>query len=174
MYTPKDTMSSYRSWSNNNTTTAPATEASGQPSNPFGNMRKERNHSYGQSYSDWKSTEQKKKMDAEKSRPLTDADFPPLGGEVRLPVKVTVPGDGLTLAARLSNAIKRQEDEALRRRLEQEEEEQKSKETVVSISLGPKFRSRVRTLDETQKREAEEEEENYRWQVSSEMEAPAE
>lgn len=172
---PEDTMSSNRSWSNNNAAPTTPAEGSEQPSNPFGNMRRERNQSSGMSYSDWKKTEQKKKMDAEKSRPLTEDDFPPLGGKVvvKTSIHTTTAHDSITLAERLRNTIKRQEDEALRRRLEQEEEEQKSKEAVVSISLGPKFRSRVRALDETREREAEEEE-NYRWQVSAEMEAPAE
>jgi hypothetical protein len=171
-------MSSFRSWSkstttNSSTSTTPA-EGSEAPSNPFGNMRRDRNYSSGPSYSDWKQSEQKKKAEAEKNRPLTDADFPPLGGgQVRLPVKVTVPGDGLTLATRLSNAMKRQEDEALRRRLEQEEEEKKSKEAVVSLSLGPTLRTRVRQLNVRRELDAQEEE-NYAWQVSTEVESPAE
>jgi hypothetical protein len=168
-------MSSFRSWSkSNNTPAAPADAPEGSAEerpNPFGNMRRDRNnYSSGPSYSDWKQTEQKKKVEAEKSRPLTDADFPPLGGQVRLPVKITVPGDGLTLASRLTNAIKRQEDEALRRRLEAEEEEKKSKEAVVSISLAPTLRNRVRDLNVRREIEVEEEE-RYAWQVSNEVEA---
>ncbi len=131
------------------------------------------------SYSDWKQTEQKKKEEEIKNRPLTDADFPPLGGNV-VTVKKVVPGtgvnvagapDGVNLAERLRNAIKRQEDDALRRRLEQEEEEQKAKESMVSLSIGPSIRSRK--LENVRRNlEAEAEEENYRWQVSSEIEEP--
>jgi hypothetical protein len=171
---PKDTMSSYRSWSKPNNTTP--SDASASPaeerSNPFGNMRRDRNYASGPSYSDWKQTEQKKKTEVEKNRPLTDSDFPPLGGgDVRLPVKISVPGDGLTLATRLTNAMKRQEDEALRRRLEQEEEERKSKDAIVSISLGPSLRNRVKDLNVRREIEAQEEE-RYAWQVSGEVEAP--
>ncbi len=169
-------MSSFRSWSKSNTTTdspvgAPEGSAEERP-NPFGNMRRDRNnYSSGPSYSDWKQTEQKKKVEAEKNRPLTDADFPPLGGgHVRLPVKITVPGDGLTLASRLTNAIKRQEDDALRRRLEAEEEEKKSKDTIVSIPLAPTLRNRVRDLNVRRELEVQEEE-RYAWQVSNEVEA---
>ena len=64
-------MSSFRSCSNNNNnnTAAPAAAAEGseQPSNPFGNMRRDRdrNRSSGMSYSDWKQNEQKKKIEEE-------------------------------------------------------------------------------------------------------------
>lgn len=172
-------MSSYRSWSNNNTsasTSASASTEGEQVSNPFGNMRKDRNHSYGQSYSDWKGAEQKKKVEAEKSRPLTDADFPPLSGKVviRNSMHTTTAHDSITLAERLRNTIKRQEDDALNRRLELEEEEKKSKEDIVSISLSvPMMRNRVR--DPNIRRQLEvQAEEDYAWQVSSETEAPAE
>jgi hypothetical protein len=176
-------MSSFRSW--NKTTSAsvaPApsdtAEASGEAppaSNPFGNMRRDRdryNQGSAMSYSDWKKTEQKKKDDEKKERPLTEADFPPLSGKVVLPTKITVAGDGVNLADRIRNAIKRQEDEALRRRLELEEEEKQSKETLVSISRTPMLRNislrEVRRNLDTQV----EEEDNYAWQVSQEVESP--
>lgn len=173
-------MSSIRSWSNNNNSATPAsTEGAEQPSNPFGNMRKDRNRSSGMSYSDWKQTENKKKVEAEKNRPLTEDDFPPLGAPlgskvvVKTSMTTTTAHDNITLAERLRNTIKRQEDEALRRRLEEEEEEKKSKEAVVSISLGPKLRTRVQDLNVRRDLEAQEEE-NYRWQVSGEIEPSVE
>lgn len=181
---PPDTMSSYRSWSNNNNnnTVNPPAEGSEQPpnSNPFGNMRKERNRSSGMSYSDWKQSENKKKQEAEKNRPLTDDDFPPLGAPpgskvvVKTSMNTTTAHDSITLAERLRNTIKRQEDEALRRRLELEEEEKKAKEEVVSLSLGAStLRYRAKEIRLRRRElEAQEEEENYEWQVSSEMEAP--
>ena len=180
-------MSSYRSWSissnpntnpnpnPNATSQAPASE---QASNPFGNMRrdKERNQSYGMSYTDWKGAEQKKKIDAEKSRPLTDADFPPLGGKVviKTSMHTTTAHDSIPLAERLRNTIKRQEDDALHRRLELEEEERKSKEDIVSISLSvPMMRNRIR--DPNVRRQLEvQAEEDYAWQVSAETEASVE
>lgn len=186
-------MSSFRSWNKSSsasvapTTPAPASETSGEtpaPSNPFGNMRRERdryNHAGGMSYTDWKQTEKKKKDDEEKNRPLTEADFPPLGGKVVVPVKKVVPGegvnmaapaDGTTLADRIRLAIKRQEDDALRRRLEMEEEEKKSKDTLVSLPRAPMLRNVSlrevrRNLDEETQAE-----EDYAWQVSGEIESP--
>ena len=181
VYTPKDTMSSYRSWSttNTNTNATPAPASTPEPnSNPFGNMRrdKERNQSYGMSYSDWKNTEQKKKMDAEKTRPLTDADFPPLGGKVviKTSMHTTTAHDNIPLAERLRNTIKRQEDDAHRRRLELEEEEKKTKEAVVAISLSsPSIRNRVREIYLRRNLEIQDEE-DYAWQVSPETVANAE
>ncbi len=186
-------MSSFRSWNKTNTTSvapAPAAAADSEsseaapataPSNPFGNMRRDRNRyqSGGMSYSDWKQTE-KKKMDEEaKQRPLTDADFPPLGGKVVIPIKKVVPGagvnivspgDGVNLADRIRNAIKRQEDDALRRRLEVEEEEKKAKETLIAI---PMLRNvSLREVRRNLHAEAEEED-NYAWQVSGEVEPSA-
>jgi hypothetical protein len=115
-----------------------------------------------------KQTEKKKKED---SRPLTEADFPPLGGKVVLPSKMTVPGDGVNLADRIRTAIKRQEDDALRRRLELEEEEKASKETLVSLSCTPMLRTlRIREVRRNLEQEAQAEEENYAWQVSGEVE----
>jgi hypothetical protein len=171
-------MSSYRSWSNTNTPApAPAANEGEQPSNPFGNMRreKERNQSYGMSYSDWKGVEQKKKVEAEKSRPLTDADFPPLGGKVviKTSMHTTTAHDSIPLAERLRNTIKRQEDDAHRRRLELEEEEKKTKEAIVSISLtSSSLRNRMREITLRRNLEAQAEE-DYAWQVSTETEAEA-
>jgi len=188
MFTPpKDIMSSYRSWSNTNTNTsatvapAPAsaaTDPSEPNSNPFGNMRRDRdrNQSYGMSYSDWKNTEQKKKMEAEKSRPLTESDFPPLGGKVviKTSMHTTTAHDSVTLAERLRNTIKRQEDDAHRRRLELDEEEKKTKEAVVAISLSSSsIRNRVREIYLRRNLEIQDEE-DYAWQVSPETVAPAE
>jgi len=169
-------MSSFRSWNKTNTASvAPAPEGVSEstvdaPSNPFGNMRRDRDRyqSGGMSYTDWKQTEKKKKED---SRPLTEADFPPLGGKVVLPSKMTVPGDGVNLADRIRTAIKRQEDDALRRRLELEEEEKASKETLVSLSCTPMLRTlRIREVRRNLEQEAQAEEENYAWQVSGEVE----
>ncbi len=185
-------MSSFRSWNkstnasvapappSNNGEGSPAPEAS---ANPFGNMRRDRhNQSGGMSYSDWKQTEKKKKVEEEKNRPLTDADFPPLGGgTVVIPVRKVVPGDGVnvaaagdgvTLADRIRNAIKRQEDDALRRRLELEEEEKKSKETLVSLPRAPMLRNvSLREVRRNLDAEAQAEEDNYAWQVSGEVES---
>lgn len=184
IYPPEDTMSSFRSWNKTSTASvAPAsapdsTEDAGQaPSNPFGNMRRDRDRyqSGGMSYSDWKQTEKKKKVD---DKPLTDADFPPLGGvNVVVPLRKVVPGDGVslpdgvTLADRIRTAIKRQEDDALRRRIEIEEEEKKSKDTLVAIPMvrNVSLRQVRRNLDTE---EAYAEEENYAWQVSGEVELP--
>ena len=168
-------MSSNRSWFTNTNTNPNTASEDRQASNPFGNMRKERNQSYGNSYSDWKGTEQKKKMDAEKNRPLTDADFPPLSTKVvvKNTMITTTAHDSTTLAERLRNAMKRQEDEALHRRLQQEEEENLSKETVVSLSLAPTLRNRMRDITLRRDFEAEANaEENYAWQVSSEIDNP--
>lgn len=177
-------MSSFRSWSNNNNNTAApaaatATEGSEQPSNPFGNMRRDRdrNRSSGMSYSDWKQTEQKKKVEDDKKRPLTDADFPPLSNKpvvVKNSIFTTTAHDSITLAERLRNTIKRQEDEAVRRRIEIEEEEKSSKEALVSLSLGvPMIRNRIQEMKVRRDLDVQTEEE-YAWQVSSDMEAPAE
>ncbi len=174
-------MSSFRSWNKTNTASvAPAPEASSEstaeaaaaPSNPFGNMRRDRDRqqSGGMSYKDWKQTE-KKKMDD--SRPLTEADFPPLGGKVVLPSKMTVAGDGVNLADRIRTAIKRQEDDALRRRLELEEEEKSSKDTLVSLSRTPMLRN-VSLREVRRNLDAEvQAEDDYAWQVSGEVESPA-
>jgi hypothetical protein len=170
-------MSSNRSWfTNTNTNTNPASEDR-QSSNPFGNMRKERNPSYGNSYSDWKTTEQKKKEEAEKNRPLTDADFPPLSTKVvvKNTMITTTAHDSTTLAERLRTAMKRQEDEVLHRRLQQEQEESLSKETVVSLSLAPTLRNRMRENTLRKDQEAESlAEEKYAWQVSPEIDSPLE
>ncbi len=182
-------MSSFRSWNKSNTSSvAPAPEGTSAeeapaPSNPFGNMRRDRdryNQSGGMSYSDWKQTEKKKKEDEVKNKPLTDADFPPLGGgTVVVPVRKVVPGDGVTaagdgvtLADRIRNAIKRQEDDALRRRLELEEEEKKSKETLVALPRAPMLRN-VSLREVRRNLDDEAEEDNYAWQVSGEVESPA-
>lgn len=137
---------------------------------------RDRNRSSGMSYSDWKQNEQKKKIEEEKNRPLTEADFPPLGAPpgakvvVKNVMATTTAHDSVTLAERLRNTIKRQEDEALRRRLELEEEEKKSKDAVVSLSLGvPMLRNRVQEMKVRRDLDAQAEEE-YAWQVSSEME----
>jgi hypothetical protein len=176
-------MSSFRSWNKTSTASvAPASapesteDTSQAPSNPFGNMRRDRDRyqSGGMSYSDWKQTEKKKKGD---DKPLTDADFPPLSGGVNVvvPLRKVVPGDGVnltdgvTLADRIRTAIKRQEDDALHRRLELEEEEKKSKDTLVAIPMvrNVSLRQVRRNLDAE---EAYAEEENYAWQVSREVE----
>ena len=181
IHPPKDTMSSYRSWSissNTNTNPNSTSQSEGeQASNPFGNMRrdKERNQSYGMSYTDWKGSEQKKKVEIEKSRPLTDADFPPLSGKVviKTSMHTTTAHDSVTLAERLRNTIKRQEDDALLRRIELEEEEKRSKEDVVSISLSmPALRNRVRDLGVRRELEVQVEE-DYAWQMNTEIEDPA-
>ncbi len=140
-------------------------------------MRKERNPSYGNSYSDWKTTEQKKKEEAEKNRPLTDADFPPLSTKVvvKNTMITTTAHDSTTLAERLRTAMKRQEDEVLHRRLQQEQEESLSKETVVSLSLAPTLRNRMRENTLRKDQEAESlAEEKYAWQVSPEIDSPLE
>jgi hypothetical protein len=182
-------MSSFRSWNKTSTasvapaSTAETTDGAAQaPSNPFGNMRRDRDrhHSGGMSYSDWKQTEKKKK---DEDKPLTDADFPPLGGGVNVvvPMKKVVPGDGVnmsttsdgvTLADRIRTAIKRQEDDALRRRIEIEEEEKKSKDALLAIPMmrNVSLREVRRNLDT--EAEAYAEEENYAWQVSGEVETP--
>lgn len=175
-------MSSFRSWNKTNTASvAPApenasesTEVAAAPSNPFGNMRRDRDRyqSGGMSYTDWKQTEKKKKEDEVKNRPLTEADFPPLGGKVVLPTKMTVAGDGVNLAERIRTAIKRQEDDALRRRLELEEEEKASKDTLVSLSRTPMLRN-VSLREVRRNLDAEvQAEDDYAWQVSGEVESP--
>lgn len=170
-------MSFNRTWNKTNTNESQDSSQQQQQPNPFGNMRRDRdrNQNYGSagmSYSDWKSNEKKKK---EAERPLTQDDFPPLGGKVvvKTSIVTTTAHDSVSLADRLRIAIKKEEDEAYRRRIEQEEQEKKEKDAVISIALGPP-RLRIKTLDAQKKQQQQEEDDNYRWQISSEIEQPEE
>jgi hypothetical protein len=143
--------------------------------NPFGNMRRDRtpysSANTPATYADWKDAQKKKKEEEAKNRPFTDDDFPPLGGKVvvKNTMITTTAHDSVTLAERLRNAIKREEDEATRRRLQMEQEEKDAKDSTISLSLGPRL-SMVRRTQE-QKRQSEYEEENeYAWQTSTEVE----
>ena len=161
-----------RTWNNNKSTTESTSDSQPQErSNPFGNMRRDRvQQAPAMSYADYKQMEKKKKEEAEKNRPLTEDDFPPLGGKVvvKNAIHTTTAHDSISLADRLRLAIKREEDEATRRRLEAEEEEKKAKDGTISISMAPRL-SMKRKVEE-QKRQIEiQEEEDYHWQISSDM-----
>lgn len=162
-----------RTWNNNKSTNESTSDSQNQERpNPFGNMRRDRvQQTPAMSYADYKQMEKKKKEEAEKNRPLTEADFPPLGGKVVVKNTMisTTANDSITLADRLRLAIKREEDEATRRRLELEEEEKKSKEGTISLSMGPRMTMKKKVVE--QKRELEiQEEDDYQWQVSTEVE----
>ena len=116
----------FRTWKNDDG--AGAAAPSQKPNNPF--SRQDRRDRYGSqvSYAEHKRKKEEEAKEKEKNRPLTADDFPSLGGK---PVVVKAKSDPnrSTLAVHIAETIKKDEEDAVRRRIQREvEEERKRKE----------------------------------------------
>lgn len=150
------------------------------PSNPFQRQQRQPRESEAAasySYNQWKLEKQKAEEKKKAERPLTEDDFPPLGGgKVTIKKPAVAAESSETLASRIANAIKRDEAETLRKK--REAEELKSSETFTALPI-----MSLRNGLSTQKVKAEErrirrqedlDREDYDWQISSEIEEPVE
>lgn len=123
----------FRTW--NNDSAPPSSVGEEQPrSNPFGRMRedRERRNKYApppMSYADHKRKLEEAAKEKEKNRPLTMDDFPALNGSAPVAVKPKKDANASTLASHLAATIKKDEEDAVRRRIEKEaDDERKRKE----------------------------------------------
>jgi hypothetical protein len=158
-----------------------------RPSNPFQRQQRQPRESEAASsysYNQWKLEKQKAEEKKKAERPLTQDDFPPLGGAVNATLKKQVPATSVydgsaqaeTLASRIANAIKRDEAETLRKK--REAEELKSSETFTALPM-MSIRSglsaqKVKAEERRIRRQTELDDQDYQWQISSEIEEPIE
>lgn len=125
----------FRTWNNDAAPAGRSNTNNEEPrANPFSRMRedrerRDRNRGPSMSYAEHKRKQEEERKEKEKNRPLTMDDFPALAGSVPVVVKPKKDANASTLANHLAATIKKDEEDAVRRRLEKEvDDERKRKE----------------------------------------------
>lgn len=108
-----------------------------QSNNAFAGMRRDRVRGPMMSWADQKRIKEEEAKEAEKNRPLTDADFPSLAG-APIAVKVKAKEDTKSsLATHIADTIRKDEETIQRRKREEEEAREKAalEEGIVRLPL---------------------------------------
>lgn len=127
---------SFRTWKRDTASTSSGDTQAPQSSNAFSQMSRDKQDRYrsaGPSYSDFKRMKDTEAKEKERTRPLTEADFPalfmgsvPVTVSVPVSVKVKTQGTTSSLATHIADTIRKDEETLTRRKHEDQEAREKA------------------------------------------------